>query len=102
MSAWQPTETQRAMFRYLIDANGAPHQQVKAAEEYAEASAAIARYVNGYGTLEEVAAELADTEIMRAQLCQMTAGLDTLIAEQVSKKLLAMHSRFGFPMTSPE
>lgn len=97
MTSWQPTETQRAMFRYLIDANGAPHQQVKAAEEYAEASAAISRFVNGYGTLGEVAAELADTQIMLAQLCEMSAGLDALIAEQVVKKLLAMHVRFGFP-----
>lgn len=102
MSAWHPTETQRAMFRWLIEANGAPHQQVKAAEEYAEASAAIARYVNGYGTLGEVAAELADTEIMRAQLCEMSAGLDVLIAEQVVKKLLAMHVRFGFPVPEKE
>lgn len=97
MSAWHPTEPQRAMFRWLIEANGAPHQQVKAAEEYAEASAAISRYVNGYGTLGEVSAELADTEIMRAQLCEIYPELPEAISRQRAIKLATTAMRFNFP-----
>ena len=102
MSAWHPTETQRAMFRWLIEANGAPHQQVKAAEEYAEASAAIARYVNGYGTLGEVAAELADTQIMLAQLCKIHPELPEAISQQRAIKMATAAVRFNFSETKPE
>ena len=102
MSAWKPTEAQRVMFRHLIERNGAPHQQIKAAEEYAEASAAISRFVNGYGTLGEVAAELADTQIMLAQLCEIYPELPEAISRQRSIKLATTAMRFNFPETKPE
>lgn len=93
---WQPTATERAILRHVIQEKGADRQQIKAAEEFAEASAAISRFTNGDATLGEVADELADTDIMRQQLCEMTYGFDLLIAEQRAVKLATLAARFGF------
>ena len=37
MTPWQPTDVERALLRHVINENGDTHQEIKAAEEYAEA-----------------------------------------------------------------
>ena len=99
MSAWQPSETELHLLRHIIKIKGNLHQTAKAMEEYAEAAAAIARYGIGEAPLRELADELADTEIMCAQLCEIIPELSERISKQRAVKLASIAVRFGFPAT---
>ena len=96
MQAWQPTDVELALLRHVIKANGVRHQETKAAEEYSEASAAISRFSNRYCPLDDLAAELADTQIMLAQLCEIYPELPEAISRQRAVKLATTAMRFNF------
>ena len=101
--SWQPTELERKLLAHVIDRNGSRRQEMKAVEEYAEAAAAIARFTNrthGHGDrLEDVAEELADTEIMHAQLHMIHPEIEAVISTIRARKLAVMAVRFNFPET---
>ena len=92
----------RALFEHVIEHFGGASQTVKAAEEYSEASAAISRFSNRYCPLDDLAAELADTQILLAQLCEIYPELPEAISRQRSIKLATTAMRFNFPETKPE
>jgi len=102
MSAWHPTATENALLDHVIKANGHERQVIKTVEEYAEAAAAIARFSNRYCHLDEVAAELADTQIMLAQLCKIHPELPEAISQQRAIKMATAAVRFNFSETKPE
>ena len=102
MNSWQPTSTELALLQHVIKTNGIRHQETKAAEEYSEASAAISRFSNRYCPLDDLAAELADTQIMLAQLCEIYPELPEAISRQRAIKLATTAMRFKFPETKPE
>ncbi len=97
---WRPTITEHTLLRHIISVNGERHQEVKAAEEYAEAAAAISRLSNGYGSLDETAGELADADIMREQLFTIHPELREKIALKRAEKMKEIAIRFAFPETS--
>ena len=96
MAVWQPTDHELALLRHVIKTNGVRHQEIKAAEEYSEASAAISRFSNRYCPLDDLAAELADTQIMLVQLCEMYPELAEAISRQRVIKLATTAMRFNF------
>ena len=92
---WTPNKTEKGLIRRAVVFFGEEGQMLKAVEEYAEASAEIARLAfsltqSGEASrydFDKLAAELADTQIMQAQLCSMIGQLDQKIDEQRSIKL---------------
>lgn len=95
--SWQPTEAELALLRHVIDLFGPKHQTLKAVEEYAEATAVIARFTNGNPALESMAEELADAEIMLAQLRLICPKLETAMSTIRARKLSLLATRSGFP-----
>ena len=66
---------------------------LKLMEESGELTAAAARNMNGLGNEVDLAAELADVEIMTEQF--RLNGLDKLIDFQKQKKLMKLAERLG-------
>ncbi len=93
----QATKNERALMRCLACRNGSAHQQINAVGKYAAAAAVLSKLLNGDATLNEVAAALADTDIMRAQLCCIFEGLEKLAADQRAAKLSALAEGLCFP-----
>lgn len=106
MTSWQPTEVELALLRHVIKRNGIRRQELKAVEEYAEASAAIARFINrirGEGDrLEDMVEELVDAEIMQAQLRLIYPEIEEVISTIRARKLAIIAVRFNFSETKPE
>lgn len=63
--------TESEIMERAIKENGAQRQLAKAAEEFAEAAAAINRYMNDDGTYGQMLEEIADAEIMCKQIRKM-------------------------------
>lgn len=92
---WHPNEKETNLLRHAIEYHSAEAQIIKAAEEYAEAAAEIARLAfsltqsgeDSRYDCNKLAAELADTQIMQAQLCSMIGNLSQKIEEQRTIKL---------------
>ena len=101
------TTEERELLNHAIEYFGAEAQVIKAAEEYAEAAAEIARLAfsltqSGEASrydFDKLAAELADTQIMQAQLCSMIGHLDQKIDEQRSIKLERLAALTDFTST---
>ena len=90
----------RALFEHIIEHFGGANQTVKAAEEYAEVAASIARAFNHMPddevAIKDVAAEMADAEIMRQQLCLICPKLPIHIEVAYRMKLEAIARRTNF------
>lgn len=101
MTLWQPTDTEIALLTHTILFYGPTSQMLKAAEEYAEASAALVRLASlgtdTFGVLERAAEELADAEIMSAQLRIIYPEIEPLISDIRARKLAALAARTKFP-----
>lgn len=69
--------TRTALYRLALQRFGPDAQALKLAEEAAELAASAARNLNGQGSESDLAAELADVEIMTEQL--RLQGMDRLI-----------------------
>lgn len=102
---WQPTDDEKSLLIHAIEHFGEEAQIIKAVEEFAEAAAEIARLAfsltqsgeDSRYDCNKLAAELADTQIMQAQLCYMTGLLDKKIDEQRSIKLERLAQLTDFP-----
>lgn len=77
--------------REVINKHGINRQLAKAAEEFAEAAAAISRFLAGEGDYNEIIGELADTEIMCVQL-RMIYGNDA-IDQARAEKIVRLQGR---------
>lgn len=73
--------------RRAINQHGFLRQMAKAAEEFAEAAAAINRHMATEGSHEEIISELADVEVMCVQMRMIfgAASIDTARAEKVAR-----------------
>jgi hypothetical protein len=73
--------------RRAINQYGLLRQMAKAAEEFAEAAAAINRHMATEGSREEIVSELADVEVMCVQMRMIfgAASIDTARAEKVAR-----------------
>lgn len=93
-----PPEKNLALFEHIISTFGEGSQIVKASEEYAEVAAAIARAFNDDtdAAIKEVAAEMADGEIMRQQLCLIFPNLPGYLEVAYRIKLEAIANRTQF------
>ncbi len=69
--------TRTALYRLALQRFGPDAQALKLTEEAAELAASAARNLNGQGSESDLAAELADVEIMTEQL--RLQGMDRLI-----------------------
>lgn len=80
---------ERLLLEHTITHFGAGAQVVKAAEEYAEAAAALARLFNEEDprNLYHLAEEMADAEIMRRQMCIIYPELGEYLEAQFTRKL---------------
>ncbi|HAI8127373.1 TPA: hypothetical protein HJ429_002380 [Escherichia coli] len=76
---------------------GPDAQALKLTEEAAELAASAARNLNGQGSESDLAAELADVEIMTEQL--RLQGMDRLIDFHKQKKLERLAARLGVMYT---
>lgn len=83
------------LFRQAVDTFGADHQMVKAMEELSELSVAIAKYMECTGDVdarardflrENVSEEMADVEIMLAQLKIMLENSGEVAAWRLRKR----------------
>jgi ribosomal protein L37AE/L43A len=77
--------------RRAINQYGILRQMAKAAEEFAEAAAAINRHMATEGSHEEIISELADVEVMCVQL-RMILGASA-IDQQRAEKVARLHGR---------
>ena len=100
------TTEERELLNHAIEYFGAEAQVIKAAEEYAEAAAEIARAAfamagNGKYDFAQLAEELADAEIMQAQLCEIfhAALLCPLIVKKRKEKLARLAALTDFAPT---
>ena len=93
-----PAEKNLALFEHTVTVFGQGSQVVKASEEYAEVAAAIARAFNDDtgATLKDMAAEMADAEIMRQQLCLIFPDLPGYLEVAYRMKLEAIAKRTAF------
>ena len=85
--------TRTALYRLALQRFGPDAQALKLAEEAAELAASAARNLNGQGSESDLAAELADVEIMTEQL--RLQGMDRLIDFHKQKKLERLAARLG-------
>lgn len=88
--------TRTALYRLALQRFGPDAQALKLTEEAAEL-AASARNLNGQGSESDLAAELADVEIMTEQL--RLQGMDRLIDFHKQKKLERLAARLGVMYT---
>lgn len=93
-----PAEKNLALFEHTVSVFGHGSQIVKASEEYAEVSAAIARAFNDdtHAALKDMAAEMADAEIMRQQLCLIFPNLTGYLEIAYRMKMEAIAKRTSF------
>ncbi|ENT6988137.1 TPA: hypothetical protein ACHYYN_002487 [Escherichia coli] len=66
--------TRTALYRLALQRFGPDAQALKLTEEAAELAASAARNLNGQGSESDLAAELADVEIMTEQLRRIRPG----------------------------
>ena len=78
-----------------IEHYGIKHQAIKAIEEMNEAAAAISRWINGLGSVERMAEELADVSIMIDQLELGVETLQELTEAWRLEKLQKLEKRIG-------
>lgn len=79
--------------RRAINQYGILRQMAKAAEEFAEAAAAINRHIATEGSHEEIISELADVEVMCVQM-RMIYGTDA-IDQARAEKVARLHGRLN-------
>lgn len=93
-----PAEKNLALFEHTVTVFGQGSQVVKASEEYAEVAAAIARAFNDDtdAALKDMAAEMADAEIMRQQLCLIFPNLPGYLEVAYRMKMEAIAKRTAF------
>lgn len=77
-----------SLYRQVIDLFGSDHQMDQAIEECAELVVAIRHYRRGRASLSDIAEEIADVEIMMAQLRHVVG--DTLVEREKARKLERM------------
>ncbi|EMZ71135.1 hypothetical protein [Escherichia coli] len=87
-----------ALYRLALQRFGPDAQALKLTEEAAELAASAARNLNGQGSESDLAAELADVEIMTEQL--RLQGMDRLIDFHKQKKLERLAARLGVIYTN--
>ena len=98
---WSPSEKETNLLRHAIEYHNAEAQIIKAAEEYAEAAAEISRaalatnFNKAYET-DRLAEELADAQIMLAQLLLMFPGLEKKMEHWRKHKLARLAGLTGF------
>ena len=90
--------TRTALYRLALQRFGPDAQALKLTEEAAELAASAARNLNGQGSESDLAAELADVEIMTEQL--RLQGMDRLIDFHKQKKLERLAARLGVIYTN--
>ncbi|MBN6131139.1 hypothetical protein [Escherichia coli] len=89
--------TRTALYHLALQRFGPDAQAMKLTEEAAELAASAARNLNGQGSESDLAAELADVEIMTEQL--RLQGMDRLIDFHKQKKLERLAARLGVTYT---
>lgn len=82
-----------AVIKEVLWRRGPQLQLAKAAEEFSEAAAAIARFLAGEGDYTEIIAEVADTEIMCRQI-RLIYG-DDEIDQKRCEKVERLHRRLN-------
>lgn len=98
---WHPNEKETNLLRHAIEYHNAEAQIIKAAEEYAEAAAEISRaalatnFNKAYET-DRLAEELADAQIMLAQILLMYPSLEEEIKQWRGYKLARLAGLTGF------
>ena len=98
---WTPTEKETDLLRHAIEYHSAEAQIIKAAEEYAEAAAkiskaALATNFNHNYDIDRLVEELADAQIMLAQLLLMFPGLEKKMEHWRKHKLARLAGMTGF------
>lgn len=98
MSHFSQDKKNKALFDHIIATFGNGNQIVKASEEYAEVSAAIARAFNDdrEAAMKDMAAEMADAEIMRQQLCLIFPNLPGYLEVAYRMKMQSIAKRTEF------
>ncbi|EFO0818574.1 hypothetical protein DYR57_19805 [Escherichia coli] len=89
--------TSAALYRLALQRFGPDAQALKLTEEAAELAASAARNLNGQGSESDLAAELADVEIMTEQL--RLQGMGRLIDFHKQKKLERLAAWLGVMYT---
>ena len=98
---WTPTLEELAILRHAIEYHSAEAQIIKAAEEYAEAAAEISRaalatnFNHNYDP-DRLAEELADAQIMLAQLLLMFPTIEEEMENWRKYKLGRLSERTDF------
>ena len=98
---WHPNEKETNLLRHAIEYHSAEAQIIKAAEEYAEAAAEISRaalatnFNKAYET-DRLAEELADAQIMLAQILLMYPSLEEEIKQWRGYTLTMLAGLTGF------
>lgn len=83
----------RLLYAKAVVVFGKEHQMRKAMEECGELIAAINQYADGRISEEAIASEIADVEIMCAQLRLIVGSI--VVKEQKAKKLNRLIARIG-------